>query len=652
MKRAAVVVGPVVAALVVVLLPSAAAAAPVVGAVAPVAMAVVGDAVVVSTTATDPTYLVTSVTAQIGAATMPMTGTGATRSATLSLGGQPFGPLTLTVTAENAVGETTRVTHTVRHDLPPALAVATVARTVARPTLRLAATCSDADVYPCASLTVLLGGTSTVLASVTGAGPTLALDQTVSLAAYEGREISLTFRAEDAAGARTDVVRSVVVESSDKLVVVDELPGPVLDVDATRILFVDASGNVATKDRATSAVVTHGPLAAGTSFAPGAFRRAGRLTSAGAVYRGGERRNGVLSARPELSAFVVEGDWVVWITPPDEEASSHALQRENVATGAIETLASGSGLLPAHFCVDSAGNAAYVRFDVPASAYQLRRVDPAGTQTLLALGVDPLIDGDLVAYRPHQLSPSRRQMYLSTPSGIETLDGASSSAFPAAGSLTDYRMGGGFVGFTKIVSGERTAWTRSSTGIVALASPLVGVRRVAGVNAAGQVVHDVTDPVAWKRYVASAGPTAPTTPLAIGGANGVMVDVGGVWHELVGRTVFRVDPDGAPPVADAGVEDGDDAGTSSSSSSGASGGASSRSNSGSTSSSSGATSASSRGGASSDDGASRGGSSSGGDGGCSATDRGDESPAAPVATVGLLTVAAAVAARRRRSRQP
>lgn len=56
------------------------------------------------------------------------------------------------------------------------------------------ATCADADLYGCASITVKVG--ATVVATTS----TATLDQTESLARFEGNNIELVFEAKDAAG--------------------------------------------------------------------------------------------------------------------------------------------------------------------------------------------------------------------------------------------------------------------------------------------------------------------------------------------------------------------------------------------------------------------------------------------------------------------
>src|SRR5204862_5812629 len=120
----------------------------------------------------------------------------------------------------------------------------------------------------------------------------------------------------------------------------EEVVGTVLDVDATRVLFVDDTG-VRIKDRATNVVTTIG---SGTP----ATETFGHLVSAGAAWTNGDWIGGVTTARgtPLVRA---RGDWGV-----RHKLGAVSVDRENLATGAIETF-SGSAPTYGYGDIDPAG---------------------------------------------------------------------------------------------------------------------------------------------------------------------------------------------------------------------------------------------------------------------------------------------------------
>src|ERR1700682_3185866 len=95
----------------------------------------------------------------------------------------------------------------------------------------LQATCTDTDMYGCASLSVAIGGV--VIASTNGSP----LDTTVSLSQCNGTAVTLVFTATDTQGMATTLSRLGYVDTSATLTEVARGDGPVLDFDATRILF-------------------------------------------------------------------------------------------------------------------------------------------------------------------------------------------------------------------------------------------------------------------------------------------------------------------------------------------------------------------------------------------------------------------------------
>jgi hypothetical protein len=625
-----------------------ASALPTISSTSPTNGAIVGDSVVVSATVAAP-FVLTSVAAQIGGTSAPMIAAPGKWSVTLDISAEPIAPATMTISATDANGDTATSNVSLVHDHPPSIAVLTPTLSVGRPSLRLRATCTDTDAYGCASVTAAVRrigdfGAFTTVATTASA----ALDQTVSLAAFEGVALDIVFTATDVAGATTSATIQGYVESSPNLALVAERDGRVLDVDATRILFVNDTG-VYLEDRATGVAVNVG---AGTL----ATETAGQLVSTGAIWTNGDYLNGVSS--PRTARFVTaRGDWAIRQVDP----STAPVIRQNLTTGAMESLPTGS--VYGFGDIDAAGTVAYTSFS--AFVYDIHRVPVGGPDEIviphdtlnIVSPVHPIIDGTTIVFHARS-SFGRSGIAVHSAIGDGFLDTATGQQYGYSLPNVCYRMAGGWIAYNKVVGGSLTAWTRSPAGVEALAGALNDARIIAGVNANGEVAYDVgTGTLA--RYIGAAGPAGPAKALPIGGANGTMRWFDGAWYELLGRNAFRVDPagggdadagapDAAAPdasAADAGALDGSaaDAGGSSGGSSGSSGSSGS------------AADAAGSSGASPPDPGSSGGSpgsepSSGGDeatGGCSAV---AGSPA-PAGALLVMLGGLAMLGRRRRARR-
>jgi hypothetical protein len=191
-----------------------------------------------------------SVTAQAGSNSANLT-FFTTHPQCLDSGGLPrlpcwAGELTLPATfgvqhrvvihAEDALGNSAAVVRAVTVDQQPIVEVdAPGAAAIARPQLQLDATCSDDAPSGCVSLTAAICGSvgdcSDPVAEGTGA-----ISATVDLQAHNGRSRLLRYRATDTGGQQAFVFIPIFVEDSQHLQAVDEVPGAILDADATRVL--------------------------------------------------------------------------------------------------------------------------------------------------------------------------------------------------------------------------------------------------------------------------------------------------------------------------------------------------------------------------------------------------------------------------------
>lgn len=142
---------------------------------------------------------------------------------------------------------------------------------VARPTLLVQASCTDPGPAGCLEFQARLGGATGPIVA-TGA---TTIDQSIDLAAYDGQATTLWIAAHDDAGQWTEIAVPIWVEASPVLTPVATVVGEVLDVDATRVLYLDPMAVVRVRRRADGAESVLGPVRE---------VRFGRLTSTGAIY--------------------------------------------------------------------------------------------------------------------------------------------------------------------------------------------------------------------------------------------------------------------------------------------------------------------------------------------------------------------------------
>jgi hypothetical protein len=142
---------------------------------------------------------------------------------------------------------------------------------VARPTLLVQASCTDPGPAGCLEFQARIGGATGPIVA-TGA---TTIDQSIDLAAYDGQATTLWIAAHDDAGQWTEIAVPIWVEASPVLTPVATVVGEVLDVDATRVLYLDPTAVVRVRRRTDGAESVLGPVRE---------VRFGRLTSTGAIY--------------------------------------------------------------------------------------------------------------------------------------------------------------------------------------------------------------------------------------------------------------------------------------------------------------------------------------------------------------------------------
>jgi hypothetical protein len=175
---------------------------------------------------------------------------------TLSLAGLTRGPLQLTVTAQNVLGFDDSESVTFIHDnAPVVLVTAPEPESVARPQLRITATCTDDDGAGCVSLTVTDDSTDEILASGTSS-----IDEDVTIG---GGALTLIFTGTDSAGQVVRKKRFVYSEWSQRLDEFHSVGGRIVDVNADRILWLAANGKSLSIRDISAGTDTHIPIIEG-----------------------------------------------------------------------------------------------------------------------------------------------------------------------------------------------------------------------------------------------------------------------------------------------------------------------------------------------------------------------------------------------------
>ena len=461
---------------------------------------------------------------------------------TIDLHGVALGPLRLGLSVTDVQGHTFSTTVPFLHDNPPVLTVThPVNYEVARPNMHVEATCTD-DVG-CVSLAIdLVDATLMPYRRVfEGTGATVNSDlPVVDDPTRFGGEVLARFVATDALGQADTLYRLATIESpTAALEAVATAPGRVLDVDATRILYIDSTSAdaqaVRIRDRSSGNEVT-------VSEGPG-FVEKGHLMPGGnaVILRAGtgfsstetsvfEWRNGALTDLGRIFGSAnnlrVAGPFAVYL-------ASAGLVRRDVSSGSSRTIATGT--YNAGHDVAADGDVVFTMPDTLVWRFQ----DGSGLAPIsppIGLNHAPLTDGSSVVYS--------RRTDVNRQTGnniieIELFDGANTIALAPpveqVGGAIGYAITNGWVAYTKPgSSGQTQVWTRSPAGeerqvtFLGASSGIVALGPGGGVVTSGQGF----------RYIVPPYDGAPIDAGVGGHAGFVFLD--GSLLKLVGNTVFRV----------------------------------------------------------------------------------------------------------------
>lgn len=494
-----------------------AVAAPVVTITTPVAASIVED--IVSMTGTiSSTYTLSSVQAQVAGVSQTLTFTATSFSGSIDISSVPVGPIMLTITATDSLNNTGSASVGLVHDHRPILTVDVAKGFVARPSLRLVASCGDIDLYGCASMAVRVNLDGKVIASTAGAS----LDETVSLAQYSGKALTLTFSATDTQGLTTTFARDGYVDTNATLVEVARGDGTIFDFDDTRFLFATDNTLVIRSRIGDPDIVV-----ASTAVPRGC------LTSHGAIWPGGEWRDGAPLATAATADVVANGDYAAWTT----ETPGIQVYWRNVATNVTTQIVNGGTAGVGSPSVASNGNLAFVISENIANRGVWRYVggvlERISTQLYTSA---PVTDGINIVYKDRNWDgDGRPATYFFPPSGpVVQLD----PNIPGATMRVDasYAVKSGWTAFTKATAGIAIVNTRAPDGTIAEASIVNANSFVDAVSDAGEVVYNA----GGRRYKGRAG--GPHEDFSDNAQGRIVYRQG--WYEMLGQLLLRFDGSG------------------------------------------------------------------------------------------------------------
>jgi hypothetical protein len=457
------------------------------------------------------------------AATLTATSPG-TWTGMVSLVGIPRDTMTFVATATDVNGTAAQAITTLIHDRRPRIIITKPwDNGVARPTVEVDAACDDDDANGCAISARLSDGTP--LAGQT-ASP---LRTSISLAGYDGQEVTLAIAATDSKGQVTTVTRELWVESSPHLQLIGSADGLLADASDTRLLWFSPS-------RTTVGIT---PLSGGPSDTivaglPGSATY-GYLTPTGAVFDAGLNgvapysrlyiwRNENLATKDGGTALDASGDYVVYL--------AGSLYRTDVTTG-TDLLVASSANEPS---VSENGDVAYWSTSFNIFRYRGTTSTPITSDDgATRWNLFPRTDGINIVFIRHPPCCTTQ----TSQAEVWMFDGTSLSMLAPARNRDlgrgDYALNAGWTAFSKADESFRDqVWTRSPTGVLTAVTAFGSNSWIRALGNDGSVIIDNGK----DRYLA--GPAG--SPTRIGSSLGNVVWRNGRFLILIGNSAFTITP--------------------------------------------------------------------------------------------------------------
>ena len=445
-------------------------------------------------------------------------------------------------TATDAMGNVARTAVLVQLDrLPVVTFSAPLDDAFAAPSIRVVATCTDDHPNGCEALIIqaVQGG-----GAITKVTATSSVDQTISLAEFDGQIVRLRAAGRDVVQARiprvSQVLRNVFVDATPGLVEVASAgSGTLIDASATHLLAVEggafesqATDTLRRVDRASGqGTVLHD--------VPQVKAREGWLFPGGAIFRTQnaslasmvkEFRDGTVSdLASEVVFFKVKNPFAIW------GEQSNGLVRRNLTTG-TDLIVGGAGNTNDDVAVS--GEVAFWTSD----PYEIFLHDGSSAVQLTDDGdgdfanTYPVTDGIHVVYRRASVPPVQgtASIRLSDPAGDITL--ASNLSSPEPG--RDYQVNAGWIAFVRPDAGSaRQIWRRSTEGVESQVSAFGTSSTIETMGPGGEIVF-TTDAVGSERRSRA---TPGGSPEDIGSGLGQSIYIDGQLHVMMGATLLRVE---------------------------------------------------------------------------------------------------------------
>jgi len=434
----------------------------------------------------------------------------------ISLVGLARGTNTVIVEGTDFFGNSAHDQRDFVYDRKPILEVTfPLSLSVARPQIRVSASCSDDDPIGCA-LRV-------------SAGPVLAsghnsVDKVVSLAQYEGGAVTLHFEAADSAGQTTAIDIPVYVESSVRLSETQEVAGGIWNVLPDRILFLESKsdrGILKIHNRATKVETVVIDQA-------GRFPQYGALAPKGAMFVGEDgliydERDGNVIALGVLDSkysLVVEGNYAIW-------NSGQTLILRDLLTGQNTTVSQAAG----NWKNDVASNGDVVFWGSDYAVYRYRS------------GTTQRLSPDTGVWYTYVLTDGTWAVYRKGWDGLVMNDGTGEIELiprgtgPELAPGSNFQIANGWVAYTKPgTSGQLQVWTRSPEGKQTQLTHFGDNSRMSALASNGEVMFSH-----GRRYLSRPG----ETPIEIDSGLGTAFWQQGEWWVTLGRSLFKVQPGNA-----------------------------------------------------------------------------------------------------------
>jgi hypothetical protein len=349
------------------------------------------------------------------------------------------------------------------------------------------------------------------------------------------------------------IVLAVPARATASRVVMEQVPGTILDVQADRILFLDRSNALSIEDRQTDAI-TQIPSVAGKTPDHGFLTPHGAIfdvrnsSSLDELY---EWRDGSLSqllgSLNSSFSLIVKGKWAIYSGAAT--CCSYSLFLRDLDLGVTTTVSTDAGNI--YNDVAESGEVAYwTGQNAPVGDYEIFRYQNGVSQQLTSdttlWNTWALTDGTNIAYSKHSQCcfNDSGSVAVYTPGGEVVLD-SFRNRWPDP--YRDYQVAGGWVAYTHIgPSGETQVWERSPTGTLTQLSPSGQSAYIVGMDGEGGVMVDSS-------YLYLRRPGQAPVNLGSSSASG-LPGLGnyifwhdGSWYEATGGTLFRFVPDPGYP---------------------------------------------------------------------------------------------------------